>query len=78
MCAHGGDKRFCAGIEPDVFVIDALQRRKRQILQKRHAFAQRAGELDLAAHGALRDRGDFPVNAGDRRQLVHAFAGDDG
>ena len=47
-------------------------------LQQRHAFPQRADEIDFAVHGAARDRGDLGLDADEIGDLVQHLIGDDG
>ena len=62
VAPHGGDERAPARGERDALVDHVLDHRDRQILEQRHALAQRRLERDLAAHRALGDRRHMPFS----------------
>ncbi len=78
VSGHGPHQALRAWIEPHAFVKRALQSVDSQALEFADTFAQRRLELDLAAHGALGDCGDFGLHAGEVGELVETFDIDDG
>ena len=76
--AHGADQFAAARRQRDAafqrFVDDA----RRQALEQGDALAQGRLERDLAAHGALGDRGDMCLEPGEVGQFVDAFLPDHG
>jgi len=78
MCAHRRGQRARSGVQTHALGIDPRQRLQRQPLQQRDAFAQRGRKIELAAHGAFGDGGNLGLQARHIRELVDAFAADDG
>ena len=76
--AHGRDQFAAARRRRDALCQHLVDHADRQILQQRHALAQRRLELDFAAHRAFGDGGDMRLQAGEIGQFVDAFLADHG
>ncbi len=76
--AHGPDELAPAGRQRDAVADDLPDDGKRHALQQGDALAQSRLEIDLAAHGALGDRGNMLLQAHEGGELVDAFLADHG
>ncbi len=75
---HRPDQRPGAGVQRDALGDHLVDGVGGQAGEQRDPLAQRRLELDLAAHGALGDRRDLRLQAGEVGELVKAFLTDDG
>ncbi len=76
--AHGATRVAAPGVSATRSRITSPIASSRQALEHRDPLAQCRLESDFAAHGALGDRGDLGLHAGEIRQFVHAFLADHG
>lgn len=74
---HGFHQRFSTRRQGDALLERRLQHGNRQAFQHRDAFGQRCLEIQLAAHGAFGNRGDFRALSGKLGELIDAFLFDD-
>ena len=75
---HGLNKDACARHQLDPCLEDLLEDTGLHSLEKRHPFAERRLEGNLAAHRPLGNRPDMVAEADHRGELVDAFLADDG
>ena len=75
---HGADQLAAAGRQRDALDDHAADRLLGQAGEEAYALAERRGEVELAAHGALGDVGDLRLEAGEIGKLVDAFLLDHG